>query len=275
MTDSPNSRRLLSIGEFAAATQLSPKALRLYDEQRLLQPARIDPASGYRYYGNEQVALGRLVRTLRDMELSLADIARVVASSGAAAEQLLGHFATEVDQRYAREKRAFQSALLLLREAVRSDALPIEERSRSAMTVIVAPLATDRRHFYERLRRQLAEVHEAAKRAGLTVLQEWQCRLLEPLNEEEAQLELLVPVATPAQLPDAMTLRQLPAADCACVGATPLHLQDGDFSAPIDALFDWFDRHAWRAADVPFVARVNQGTEAQSLVCWAYVKVER
>lgn len=36
-TDAPG--RLLSIGEFAAATQLSLKPLRLYDEQRLLHPS--------------------------------------------------------------------------------------------------------------------------------------------------------------------------------------------------------------------------------------------
>ena len=74
------SSRLLSIGEFAAATQLSQKALRIYDEQRLLLPARIDTATGYRYYSSDQVPLGRLVRTLREMDLSLTDIANVVSS---------------------------------------------------------------------------------------------------------------------------------------------------------------------------------------------------
>ena len=74
------SSRLLSIGEFAAATQLSQKALRIYDEQRLLPPARIDTMTGYRYYSSDQVPLGRLVRTLREMNLSLTDIASVVAA---------------------------------------------------------------------------------------------------------------------------------------------------------------------------------------------------
>jgi DNA-binding transcriptional MerR regulator len=133
------SGHLLSIGEFAAATQLSPKALRLYDEQRLLQPARIDAASGYRYYRRDQVALGRLIRTLRDMELSLADVARIVAAGGARAEVLLSELARERDHRYTWEKRAFQGALLLLRDAPRSDSLPIEEKTRPAMTVVVRP----------------------------------------------------------------------------------------------------------------------------------------
>ena len=52
---------LWSIGEFAAATRLSPKALRLYDELGLLPPARVDPDSGYRWYAEDQVERARLV----------------------------------------------------------------------------------------------------------------------------------------------------------------------------------------------------------------------
>ena len=37
----------LTIGAFARAARLSPKALRLYDELGLLRPARVDPDSGY------------------------------------------------------------------------------------------------------------------------------------------------------------------------------------------------------------------------------------
>ena len=42
---------LMSIGEFARLSRLSAKALRLYDELRLLPPARVDPDSGHRWYG--------------------------------------------------------------------------------------------------------------------------------------------------------------------------------------------------------------------------------
>src|SRR5689334_3408668 len=140
--------RLLSIGEFSAATQLSPKALRLYDEQRILQPARIDARSGYRYYRREQVAMGRLIRALRDMELPLTEVARVVQSNGRDAEHALNQFAGEIDRRYARDKRALQAALLLLRDPRRSDALTIEDRTRPGMTVAVWPFVTDRMHFY-------------------------------------------------------------------------------------------------------------------------------
>jgi DNA-binding transcriptional MerR regulator len=266
----PKFARLLSIGEFAAATQLSAKALRLYDEQGLLQPAKIDPGSGYRYYTTDQVTIGRLIRTLRDMGLALADVARVVAAERAQAEALLSRFAIERDHSYAREKRAFQSALLLLRDAVRVDAVTVEQRTRAAMTVLVSPFATDRPGFYERLHRQTDAARELATKAGLRVLQDSYCRLTEPLSEDESQLELLLPVETPARLPDAVTLRQWAAADCAVIALATLNVQGADFSAPIDVLFDWFDRRGCRAIDVPCLTRLTRGAELHSEICWAY-----
>ena len=52
--------RLLSIGAFARATRLTPKALRLYDELGLLPPAFVDQASGYRFYDPAQLERARL-----------------------------------------------------------------------------------------------------------------------------------------------------------------------------------------------------------------------
>ncbi|MGC9670604.1 MerR family transcriptional regulator [Planosporangium sp. 12N6] len=68
---------LLTIGEFARACRLSPKALRLYDELGLLVPAHVDPRSGYRFYAPAQLERARLVAWLRRLGMPLARI-RVV-----------------------------------------------------------------------------------------------------------------------------------------------------------------------------------------------------
>lgn len=67
----------LSIGEFAKASGLTPKALRLYDELGLLPPAQVDPRSGYRSYDRRQLDRARLVAWLRGLGMPLARI-RVV-----------------------------------------------------------------------------------------------------------------------------------------------------------------------------------------------------
>ena len=56
---------LMAIGEFASASRLSQKALRLYGENGLLPPAWVDPESGYRYYGVHQLRQATLIALLR------------------------------------------------------------------------------------------------------------------------------------------------------------------------------------------------------------------
>lgn len=84
--DMPNDEGELSIGEFAARTRLSRKALRIYDRGGLLRPASIDQWSGYRRYSPQQVPIGRLVGLLRGADLSLAAIESVIAELPAGAE---------------------------------------------------------------------------------------------------------------------------------------------------------------------------------------------
>jgi len=84
---------LLSIGTFASLTRLSIKALRLYDELGIMQPRHVDPQSGYRYYGIDQLSNARMIRNMRDMDMPLATIRRVLAvlSVSRAQAELLVH----------------------------------------------------------------------------------------------------------------------------------------------------------------------------------------
>ncbi|MEV1020506.1 MerR family transcriptional regulator [Streptomyces sp. NPDC050264] len=88
---------LLTIGAFARASRLSPKALRLYDELGLLPPARVDPATGYRMYAPEQLERARLVAWLRRLGMPLARIRQVCAMPPAAAAQEVRAFWARVE----------------------------------------------------------------------------------------------------------------------------------------------------------------------------------
>jgi DNA-binding transcriptional MerR regulator len=65
---------MLTIGRFAAASGLTVKALRHYDEIGLLIPAQVDPDTGYRYYDAAQVEEAVTIRRLRALELPLEEI---------------------------------------------------------------------------------------------------------------------------------------------------------------------------------------------------------
>ena len=99
---------LLTIGEFARASRLSAKALRLYDELGLLRPVAVDPANGYRRYAPEQLERARLVAWLRRLGMPLADIRDVVElPPQQAAEKVAGYWRqVEADTEHRRQLAA-------------------------------------------------------------------------------------------------------------------------------------------------------------------------
>lgn len=69
----------LTAGEFQAMTGLSAKALRLYAERGIVEPARVDPGSGYRYYARTQLQHGVTVDLLRRASVPLAEMTDAAA----------------------------------------------------------------------------------------------------------------------------------------------------------------------------------------------------
>ena len=80
---------MLRIGEFSALSQVSIKTLRHYDDRGLLRPLHVDPDSGYRYYSAGQLAQLNRILALRDLGLSLEQIASAL-EAGVTAEALRG-----------------------------------------------------------------------------------------------------------------------------------------------------------------------------------------
>jgi DNA polymerase-3 subunit beta len=70
------------IGAVARESGLTVSALRFYDGAGVLRPDDVDPVSGYRWYGQHQVALARVVAALRRVRMPVAEIAAVVAAAG-------------------------------------------------------------------------------------------------------------------------------------------------------------------------------------------------
>jgi DNA-binding transcriptional MerR regulator len=71
-------RAMLSIGDFSRMTYLSVKALRHYHEIGLLEPAAVDPGTGYRLYQPAQVGIAQVIRRLRDVGMPLDGVRAVL-----------------------------------------------------------------------------------------------------------------------------------------------------------------------------------------------------
>ncbi|MGW0824942.1 DNA polymerase III subunit beta family protein [Streptomyces sp. NPDC002845] len=78
-----------SIGEMARDSGLSVSALRFYDRAGVLVPAWVDPVSGYRWYGPEQLEEAQLLARLRRAGMPLADIRLVLAGWSSADTDLV------------------------------------------------------------------------------------------------------------------------------------------------------------------------------------------
>ncbi len=69
---------MLRIGDFSKLGRVSIKALRYYDEIGLLRPVKVDEFTGYRYYAADQLTRLTRIVALKDMGLSLDEIARLL-----------------------------------------------------------------------------------------------------------------------------------------------------------------------------------------------------
>lgn len=130
-TSSEHTDGLLRIGEVARLFNLSVGTLRHYEHMGLLEPAHIDPASGYRYYGARQLSTLNTISNLRVLDLPLAQIREFVATRDVNLMQRQLAQQQELIERKRRElervSRKIDDRLVLLRDALNAELDTIRE----------------------------------------------------------------------------------------------------------------------------------------------------
>jgi DNA-binding transcriptional MerR regulator len=82
LVESSSPADVMSIGRFAHQNGLSIGALRHYAGIGLRYPARVDPATGYLYYTDDQLEWARRIATPRDLDVPLGLIRRAYRTAG-------------------------------------------------------------------------------------------------------------------------------------------------------------------------------------------------
>lgn len=77
---------MFSIGDFARHGQVSVRMLRHYDTIGLLRPARVDPASSYRFYEASQLARLNRIIALKDLGFTLEQVRAILDQQVSAGE---------------------------------------------------------------------------------------------------------------------------------------------------------------------------------------------
>jgi len=120
---------MFTIGDFAQLGRVSVRMLRHYDAVGLLLPARVDPATGYRFYTAVQLhRLNRLI-ALKDLGLTL-DQVRVVLDEEVSVEQLHGMLSlrrAELRQQILADSARLRRVEARLRAIEREGAMPTDE----------------------------------------------------------------------------------------------------------------------------------------------------
>lgn len=133
VTDMPSEHTegLLRIGEVARLLNLSVGTLRHYEQMGLLEPAYVDPASGYRYYGSRQLSTLNTIGNLRVLDLPLTQIREFVTTRDmdlmqrqlTKQQELIEHRRRELE----RMSRKIDQRLALLHGALNADLDTISE----------------------------------------------------------------------------------------------------------------------------------------------------
>jgi DNA-binding transcriptional MerR regulator len=118
---------MLSIGDFAKATHLSVTTLRYYHDASLLEPAEIDPHSGYRRYDVDQIGTAHVIRRFRDLGMPVEDVRAVLqATDLGTRNDLIARHLRRMEEDFDRIQAAVSSLRDLLEHPVVD--LPVEHR---------------------------------------------------------------------------------------------------------------------------------------------------
>jgi DNA-binding transcriptional MerR regulator len=119
----------LAIGDFSRATHLNIKTLRHYHRIGLLEPADVDPDTGHRRYGTDQIPAAQVIKRFRSLDMPLEEIHAVITTPDLAARNKLiaGHL-RRLEMTLARTQEAAASLRDLLEPPADAAPAAIEHR---------------------------------------------------------------------------------------------------------------------------------------------------
>jgi DNA-binding transcriptional MerR regulator len=209
---------MLTIGDFSRMTHLSVKALRHYHDMGVLEPAAVDPFTGYRSYDTSQVGSAQVIRRLRDLGMPLDSIAAVLAAPDLEARnrEIAAHLT-----RMERQLEQTQASVAALRALLTGPAVQpaIELRTIAAVTALAVREVVDAAELNEWGSEAFDALAAALSATGLTAAGPYGGLFHGDFFElERSEVTAFVPVAAGAVGLDpagSVRLIQIPAVEAA------------------------------------------------------------
>ncbi|HWQ80535.1 MAG TPA: MerR family transcriptional regulator [Anaerovoracaceae bacterium] len=205
---------MYKISDFSKITALTVKALRYYDDERILTPSVRDKDTGYRYYSEEDYQKARLIALLRSLEFSIAEIRDVLANCSDPSDLpcYLEEKKQMIESRIRKEKELIKKLNLYIKPKDREDiGMDYKIEEKEIAPVLVAAIRYKGK--YNDVGKYIGTLYKAVK--GDAVGAPIQCYHDAEYMEDGADLELCLPTKTKVNHPD-VTAKTLPAVKAIC-----------------------------------------------------------
>jgi DNA-binding transcriptional MerR regulator len=195
--------RHFTISTFGKLTGLTPRALRLYAQEGLLQPEVVNAKTGYRHYAQSQAQVAERIRLLRSVDMPLEDIRSILMQRDTKTGETL---LLEHKKRIEKLLSSYQHALQTLENLSARDvyAYPISIKNVPAQSVIYVRQQTSLLQIEIMRARAFGELHSFLKReqiaaAGVGFSANAKAGNFEPHEEinlgDDWLIDICVPVA--------------------------------------------------------------------------------
>jgi DNA-binding transcriptional MerR regulator/effector-binding domain-containing protein len=219
----------LTVGDFSRITHLSVKTLRHYHEVGLLEPATVNPGTGYRYYSAAQVPTAQVIRRLRDLEMPVSQVKAVLDAPDAPARNaLIAAHLGRLEAELAETRAAVESLRHLLQPP--RDAPVIEHRSVPAVRAAGITAVVSHPDILPWWQGALGELHATVRAQGLHAAgPSGGVYASELFQQDSGEATVFVPVAGSVRAIGRVTPVVVPAAELAII-SHPGSLSDADLS---------------------------------------------
>lgn len=239
---------MFKIGEFSKLSQVTVKTLRYYDQIGLLKPAEVDRWTSYRYYSASQLPRINRILALKDLGLSLDQIAQLLEDD-LSPDQIRGMLRlkqAEIQQQVQEERARLDRVEWRLKQIEREETMPTQEVVIKKVPPIAVASVRDTVPVTQ-IGQLFGDVfayldqHKASP-AGPTIGIYYD----EEFHEEGVDVEAAVPVSEPVPTGERVKSRELPAVEeVACI------IHEGNFdnlSGTYGQLMAWIEANGYRMA---------------------------
>ena len=270
---------MFKIGEFSKLSQVTVKTLRYYDEIGLLKPAKVDRFTGYRYYSADQLPRLNRILALKDLGLSLAQVAQLLDGDLPPAQirGMLRLKQAELQQRVQEEQARLARVEWRLRQIEQEGTMSTQEvvlKKVPALTVAsvrdVIPTYSDVGQLYGEIFAHLGQHRVRPTGPPLAIYYDKEYR------ERDVDVEAAVPVAGSVPVGDRVTGRQLPAVEeMACI------VHQGSYDTIGEAysrLMAWIEANGYRICGPNrevYVQGPESGRDPSTYVTEVQIPVEK